>query len=101
MNKSQVHHACIYLPPQSPIQIIMSKNTAGSSITPYIWLGALGFLGLGAIIAQGVLTNDMIQKYGKNKSLDQALAVIVIILMILVLIAAFGAFFFETKIKKQ
>ena len=66
-------------------------------VSSALTLGAIGFLGLGAIIAQGYLTDEMVRRYGKNKQLDQALAVIVIILLIIVVAAAFFAYYAGRK----
>lgn len=62
-----------------------------------ITLGFLGFFGLGLIIAEGYLTNDLVQNYGKNKTLDEALAVIIIIVTIIIVAAAFYAYYLGKK----
>lgn len=49
---------------------------------------------LGAVIAAGVLTNNNVQNYGKNKSLDTAVAVIILLLIIAIIIAVAVALIF-------
>jgi ABC-type branched-subunit amino acid transport system permease subunit len=66
-------------------------------VSSIVTLGIIGFFGIGGLIAAGYLTDDMIRKYGQNKTIDQALAVITTIVLIVIVGAAFFAYFAGRK----